>query len=118
MKILDIKRKGNIVNFFLGEDSLSSWAGPKWECKYSSAELVDPTKVKSIKTVVFNFSLNVTQPMNGPFIANVSKNDMVQRKVPLLTISDLIGMKDYDIFMGDTFENLPTNLIFTIYDGI
>lgn len=117
MKILDIKKKGNLVTFLLGESSLQMWGSPLWSIPpYQNSPLVEAAKVLKTQVIVFNFNLSVLQPHEESFGICISKQEMMDKKYPLLTITDSSNNKK-EIFMGDDINSIPNELIFTQYMG-
>ena len=119
MKILDVKKKGNTVSFFLGDSELTSWSQPTWlKPPYHKSSLVEASKVKRIVTIVFNFSLLVLQPHEQIFGTYISKQELVDKQYPLVILHDNITQQEHRIYMGDEFDSIPISLIFTQYEGI
>ena len=117
MKILDIKKKGNLVTFLLGDTNLQSWGSPLWSITpYQNAPIVEASKILKSQIVVFNFNLSVLQPHEEIFGIYISKQELFDKKYPLLTITNPNNMK-LQIFMGDNFNSIPNELIFTQYTG-
>ena len=54
LKIIDFERKGNLVRFYLGSDSVEDYSGEGWErVPYSQAETVDAKYIAGIADCVF-----------------------------------------------------------------
>lgn len=118
MKILDIRKKGNMVLFYLGDEI--TCAGIDWNFSpYQKCSLVDNSVVKDLITVIFNFDIRVLQPHEQTFACYISKNNILQREYPLLILSNPYTNEEIDkIYMGDDFENINKNLIFMQYKGV
>jgi hypothetical protein len=116
MKILDIKsKKGNIVTFILGDQLIYNFDTPLWNLPYKKVSLVESSQTKS-QVIVFNFNLVVLQPHEQFFGAYISRQELLDKKYPLLTITDPLNNKK-EIFIGDDFDSIPNSLIFTQYTG-
>lgn len=125
MKIIDFKRKGNVVRFYLGKDSLKDWYGDDWDdVPYEhNAEQVYSEFVSDIADIAFPFESLVLEPQddwhnNGN--SEYCKNDMVARKVPCIIVVPSNLVEDYNenfyhyismdgvtkIYFGDNIENV------------
>lgn len=125
MKIIDFKRKGNVVRFYLGKDSLKDWYGDDWDdVPYEhNAEQVYSEFVSDIADIAFPFESLVLEPQddwhnNGN--SEYCKNDMVTRKVPCIIVVPSNLVEDYNenfyhyismdgvtkIYFGDDIENV------------
>ena len=125
MKIIDFKRKGNVVRFYLGKDSLKEWYGDDWDdVPYEhNAEQVYSEFVSDIADIAFPFESLVLEPQddwhnNGN--SEYCKNDMVARKVPCIIVVPSNLVEDYNenfyhyvlmdgvtkIYFGDNIENV------------
>lgn len=88
MKIIDFKKKGNVVRFYLGKDSLKEWWGDDWDdapYEYNAGQVCDEF-VAGHSDVFFNFDNLVLEPSDGTNDSGYSKQDMVDRKVPCLIV--------------------------------
>ena len=125
MKIIDFKRKGNVVRFYLGKDSLKDWYGDDWDdVPYEhNAEQVYSEFVSDLADIAFPFESLVLEPQddwhnNGN--SEYCKNDMVARKVPCIIVVPSNLVEDYNenfyhyvsmdgvtkIYFGDNIENV------------
>jgi hypothetical protein len=88
MKIIDFDRKGNVVRFYLGEDSLEDWWGDDWnDVPYEhNAGSVYPEYVKGHKDIAFPYDALVLEPCDGVCNSLFSKDDMIQRRVPCIIV--------------------------------
>ena len=111
MKIIDFEKKGNVVRFYLGEETPEwGWTNPDY--KYpdgSTPEWLKPEKtywgddwddypyecnagrvydefVKGHKDISFGFDTMVLEPCDGYPNSEWSKKDMIERKVPCLIV--------------------------------
>lgn len=88
MKIIDFKKKGNVVRFYLGKDSLKEWWGDDWDdapYEYNAGQVYDEY-VTGHSDVFFNFDNLVLEPSDGTNDSGYSKQDMIDRKVPCLIV--------------------------------
>lgn len=89
MKIIDFERKGNVVRFYLGEDSLEEWWGDDWnDCPYDcNASTVYDRFVSGHKDMAFPFDSAVLEPADGSqFNCHFCKDDMVARRTPCVIV--------------------------------
>ena len=86
MKIIDFKKKGNIVRFYLGADDLKEWWGDDWNDRpYEyNAEQVYDEYVSGHKDVSFPFDWIVLEPRDGTLNSEWSKEDMIKRTIPCI----------------------------------
>ena len=78
MKIIDFKKKGNVVRFYLGKDSLKEWWGDDWDdtpYEYNAGQVYDEY-VTGHSDVFFNFDNLVLEPSDGTNDSGYSKQDM------------------------------------------
>lgn len=88
MKIIDFKKKGNVVRFFLGADDLINWYGDDWNdtpYEYNAEEVYDQF-VKGYRDVVFPFDDLVIEPCEGTTNSEWCKDDMKERRVPCIIV--------------------------------
>lgn len=119
MKIIDFKRKGNVVRFYLGNDDCEDYHGDDWDdspydCNAGTA--YDEYVVDHYDLFV-PFEYNVLEPKDdwGPDRHQWSKDDMKARKVPCIVIA-----KDPDDWRGDEFSyyiGADSNDVIKIYFG-
>lgn len=99
MKIIDFERKGNVVRFLLGEDSLENWYGDDWndypyEC---NAGTVYDQFIVGYKDIAFPFDVNVLEPSDGAYNSGWCKDDMKARTVPcIIVVQDTLDLYDRD----------------------
>lgn len=130
MKIIDFKKKGNVVRFYLGEDSCQDYWGDDWNDRpyeHNAGEVYEEY-IKGWKDVYVPFEDLVLEPCNGNFYnSEWSKEDMKNRKVPCIIIvphsefeyewqvDDFIMHVGSDkvtkYYFGDTMEPDPISLI-------
>ena len=133
MKIVDFKKKGNVVRFYLGKDDLIDWYGDDWDDRpyEHNAEEVHDEFISGTIDVFFPFDWEVVDPSddwhyggNSPYC----KDDFVVRKAPCIIalppeISDgyweicyseqLGNDKAFKFYFGDIIDdNIPNPTLF------
>lgn len=91
MKIIDFDKKGNVVRFYFGDDSLTDYWGDDWndrpyEC---NAGTVYEEFTKGYVDVAFDFDSLVLEPENdwrNHGNSQWCKDDMRERKVPCIIV--------------------------------
>jgi hypothetical protein len=87
MKIIDFKRKGNVVRFYLGDATAHYW-GDDWNDRpyEHNAGQVYEEFIKGYKDIAFDFDDLVLEPADGAWNSNSrwSKEDMIARRVPCI----------------------------------
>ena len=87
MQIIDFKRKGNVVRFYLGDATAHYW-GDDWDdAPYEhNAGQVYEEFIKGYKDIAFDFDDLVLEPCCGAWHGNSRwcKDDMVARRVPCI----------------------------------
>lgn len=88
MKIIDYAKKGNVVRFYLGEDSLTDWYGDDWDdCPYEhNAGEVYERFVAGHADIAFSFDELVLEPCDGAWNSDYTKEDMIKRRVPCIIV--------------------------------
>lgn len=102
LKIIDFAREGNVVRFYLGEADLQMWYGDDWnDAPYEhNAGTVYSRFVEKTLDVAFPYDWFVLEPCSELVNSSVCKDDMRERRVPMLVITD-----DVDGWVGrDSFE--------------
>ena len=110
MKIIDFKKKGNVVRFYLGEETPEwGWTKPDYTRNGKTPDWLKPSDryygddwddrpyehnagqvyeefIKDYKDVAFDFDDLVLEPADGAWNCNSRwcKDDMVARKVPCI----------------------------------
>lgn len=88
MKIIDFKRKGNVVRFILGADDLKDWYGDDWDdCPYdcNAGEVYEQFE-SGHRDIVFPFDDLVLEPCDGEYKCAYCKDDMKERRVPCIIV--------------------------------
>ena len=93
MKIIDFERKGNVVKFYLGKDSLEDWGGDDWnDFPYEhNAERVNEEYIGGVAEILFLSGFDVAEPCVGNDNSDWCKDDMKYRKVPCI-----VARKEHD----------------------
>lgn len=113
MKIIDFERKGNVVRFYLGDDSCDDYWGDDWNDRpyEHNAGTVYGNFVTGHVDVAFPLDANVLDPEsdyryhgNSPYC----KEDFKRRHAPFLIVlppdvvsKDEIHSDSYSIYMGN-----------------
>jgi hypothetical protein len=87
MKIIDMERKGNVVRFYLGEDTLKDWWGDDWnDYPYdANAERVYSEFIAGYVDKIFDFDTQLFEPISSSvYPASYSKNNLKERLLPCL----------------------------------
>ena len=91
MKIIDFRKKGQTVRFYLGKDDLTDWTGDDWnDAPYEhNAGTVYDEYVAGHKDVTFPFDDMVLEPCddwrnNGN--SGYCKDDMIARRTPCIIV--------------------------------
>ena len=122
LKIIGFERNGNVVRFYLGAADLQTWYGDDWnDAPYEhNAGTVYSRFVKKTLDVAFPFDWLVLEPSSGVCNSSVCKDDMRERHVPMLVITEdedgwinRESFKKYSadekaltIYMGDSLQTL------------
>lgn len=88
MKIIDFRKKGNVVRFFLGTDDLKDWYGDDWDdAPYEhNAEKVYDEFIAGHRDIAFPFDALVLEPCDGTSNSEWCMNDMKTRRVPCIVV--------------------------------
>lgn len=102
MKIIDFFRNGNIIRLYYGEDDCNDYWGDDWnDAPYEhNAGGVYDKYVKGFVEFAFPLDFAVIEPCDGCLNSPFSKEDMKNREVPCITISN--GNKFNIYFEDDT----------------
>jgi hypothetical protein len=131
MKIIDFKKRGNLVRFYLGEDDLADWYGDDWnDYPYEhNAGIVYERFEGGVRDVVFPFDMDVMEPSedwHNSGNSSWSKNDMKARRVPCIVAikrdehswwddefnSALANATSFKFYFGDHMEPSNTTMLF------
>lgn len=88
MKIIDFDKKGNVVRFYLGDESDSKYHGDDWDdSPYEhNAGIVYSEYIKGHVDIAFPYDYAVLEPCDGEYNSRWSKDDMKSCKVPCIII--------------------------------
>lgn len=106
MKIIDFEKRGNLVRFYLGDDTCEDYWGDDWNDRpyeHNAGEVYDEYVVGH-RDVVFPFDYAVLEPCSGYLNSQWSKEDMKNRKVPCL-----VALKDPGLMEEDSFDDAYKN---------
>ena len=100
MKIIDIKKKGNVVRFILGKDELTDWCGDDWDdtpYEHNCGEVYEEY-IAGYADVSFPYDYSICEPADDWRCDNTpySRDDFRKRKVPCLIIAPLPEGSDYN----------------------
>ena len=86
MKIIDFKKHGDVVRFYLGADDCEDYWGDDWnDCPYEhNADAVYSEFVQDHVDYVFPFESLVLEPCDGTYNSTWCKEDMQNRIVPCI----------------------------------
>ena len=89
MKIIDFKKKGQSVRFYLGDDDLENWYGDDWNdtpYEYNAGTVYDEF-TKGYTDITFDFDDLVLEPSDD-WGSNSSycKDNMKERRVPCVIV--------------------------------
>ena len=102
MKIIDFKRRGNVVRFYLGKDDCEDYTGDDWDdspYEYNAEEVYDEY-VMGHRDIAFPFDFAVVEPSDGHTNSPWCKDDMKARKVPCIVVvsdPDYLWYDDFDV---------------------
>ena len=124
MKIIDFSKHGNVVRFYLGNDSLKEWYGDDWDdipYEHNAGEVYNQF-VAGYVDIAFPFDCLVLEPKDdwhNEGNSEWSKEDMKNELVPCIivvpetltdyddTFEHYVGMKEvYRIYFGDAESSL------------
>lgn len=104
MKIIDFKKKGNVVRFYLGADGCKDYSGDDWnDTPYEhNAEKVRDDYITGYRDVIFPFDYSVLEPCDGVTNSDWCKDDMKARKVPCI----LAVENSDEVLFSDNFNTM------------
>lgn len=108
MKIIDFKKKGNVVRFYLGKDDLEDWNGDDWDDRpyeHNAGQVYDEY-ISGHCDVVFPFEFEVLEPKDPEWQVDSKwrKDDMKARKVPCIIAvpnPDWLHEGEFDYYAGN-----------------
>lgn len=105
MKIIDFEKHGNVVRFYLGENSCKDYWGDDWnDAPYdcNAGEVYD-RYVSGYIDIAFPFDWSVLEPSDGVYNCRFTKEDMKRRFVPCIIAvpDDILGKSCYMCSFND-----------------
>lgn len=87
-KIIDFKKHGNAVKFYLGEDDLDDYYGDDWDDRpyEHNAGTVYDEFVIGTRVIYFDYDDLVLEPCDGCYNSAWSKDDMKNDMVPCIIV--------------------------------
>ena len=109
MKIIDFGHYGNVIRLYLGADDCDGYWGDDWDdAPYEhNAGRVYLEYIQGYVEFAFPLKYDVCEACNGYFNSPFSKEDMIHRKVPCLTISTEPEIK---IYFGDDIDKISKQI--------
>ena len=106
MKIIDFKKKGNVVRFYLGKDDDEDYRGDDWDdIPYEhNAGKVYQEHIVGYRDIAFPFEAAVLEPKDPENNSRWCKDDMKARKVPCIIAvrtPDDWHDDEFDYYLGD-----------------
>ena len=100
MKIIDFRKKGQTVRFYLGDDNDNEYYGDDWnDAPYEhNAGPVYDRFIRGYTDITFPFDDMVLEPADGDFDSHFCKNDMKSRRTPCIIIVPENQVDWYDQF--------------------
>lgn len=88
LKIIDFATKGNVIRFYLGENSCTDYWGDDWnDAPYEhNAGKVYDEYIKQVYDIKIPYDYDVLEPCSGMLNSFYSKEDMKKEKVPCIVI--------------------------------
>jgi len=112
MKIIDFYTYGNVIKLYLGADDCEDYWGDDWDdAPYEhNAGRVYPEYIQGYVEFAFPLKYDVCEACNGYFNSPFSKEDMINKKVPCITISTSTKPK-IEIYFGDNIDEVSKQII-------
>lgn len=109
MQIIDFKRKGNLVRFYLGDVNDNGFWGNGWNERPYEAQSnnsVYDKYIKGVRDIVFPFDAIVCEPSDGHKFSRRSKRDMKGRRCPCIVVMmpDAFDKDEYSWVYIDDFD--------------
>ena len=114
MKIIDFDHYGNVIRLYLGADDCEDYWGDDWnDAPYEhNAGRVYQEYIKGYVEFAFPLKCDVCEACDGYFNSPFSKEDMINRKIPCLTISTFNGTIEpkIEIYFGDNIDEVSKQI--------
>ncbi|MBO4542408.1 MAG: hypothetical protein J5725_04415 [Bacteroidales bacterium] len=109
MKIIDFYTHGNVIKLYLGADDCDDYWGDDWDdAPYEhNAGRVYERYIQGYVEFAFSLKYDVCEACHGYFNSPFSKEDMINRKVPCLTIST---EPKIEIYLGDDIDKISRQI--------
>lgn len=110
MKIIDFYKYGNTFALYLGSDDCNYYWGDDWNdapYEHNAGRVYDKYILGYVEFAV-PLKYDVYEACSGHFNSPFSKEDMMNRKVPCLTISTDSKIK---IYFGDNIDEISKQII-------
>jgi len=109
MKIIDFDHYGNTFRLYLGADDCNDYWGDDWnDAPYEhNAGTVYREYIQGYVEFAFSSEYVVCEACDGYFNSSFSKEDMINRKVPCITISTKPEIK---IYFGDNIDEISKQI--------
>lgn len=113
MKIIDFEHYGNTFRLYLGADDCDDYWGDDWnDAPYEhNADVVYPEYIQGYVEFAFSSEYSVCEACDGYLNSPFSKEDMINRKVPCLTIYTSDPHEpDIKIYFGDNIDEISKKI--------
>lgn len=109
MKIIDFEHYGNVIRLYLGADDCEDYWGDDWNnAPYEhNAGKVYSEYIQGYVEFAFPLKYDVCEACHGYFNSPFSKEDMINRKIPCLTIST---EPNIEIYFGDNIDEISKQI--------
>lgn len=109
MKIIDFFKHGNVIRLYLGADDCEDYWGDDWnDAPYEhNAGRVYSEYIQGYVEFAFPLKYDVCEACDGYFNSPFSKEDMINRKIPCLTISTEPEIR---IYFGDNIDEISKQI--------
>lgn len=119
MKIIDFEKKGNVVRFYIGENTLEDWGGDDWNDKpyeHNAGKVYDEY-ILGYMDIALPFDCMVLEPKDPEWQNNSCwcKDDMKARKIPCIII--VPETEQDDLYEDDFMYYLGNEKVKKIYFG-
>lgn len=86
MKILDAKKRGNVIRLYLGADTLEDWTGDDWnDVSYeNNAGTVYDEYVSATADIAFPYDWGVAEPGGGWQESGLSRDAFKNGRIPMI----------------------------------
>ena len=109
MKVIDFEHYGNIIRLYLGSDDCEDYWGDDWNYapyEYNAGRVYSEYRQGYVE-FAFSLKYDVYEACHGYFNSPFSKEDMINRKIPCLTIST---EPNIEIYFGDNIDEVSKQI--------